>query len=55
MAQFHGSDLEKIEEIYGIPKEEIIGFGSNVNPLGQCAGTYTLSYNQRVGYVVTLL
>ena len=22
---------------------------------GQCAGTYTLSYNQRVGYVVTLL
>ena len=34
MTQFHGSDLEKIEEIYGIPKEEIIGFGSNVNPLG---------------------
>ncbi len=31
---FHGSDLEKIEEIYHIPKEEIIPFGSNVNPLG---------------------
>lgn len=33
-AQFHGSDLEKVEEIYGIPKEEIISFGANVNPLG---------------------
>ena len=31
---FHGSDLEKIEKIYGIAKEEIIGFGANVNPLG---------------------
>ena len=31
---FHGSDLEKIEQLYGIPKEKIIGFGSNVNPLG---------------------
>lgn len=31
---FHGSDLEKIEEIYGIKKEEIIPFGGNVNPLG---------------------
>ena len=31
---FHGSDLEKIEQIYGIRKEEITGFGSNVNPLG---------------------
>ncbi|HJC24018.1 MAG TPA: aminotransferase class I/II-fold pyridoxal phosphate-dependent enzyme [Candidatus Eisenbergiella merdavium] len=33
-APFHGSDLEKIEQLYGIPKEEITGFGSNVNPLG---------------------
>ena len=24
---FHGSDLEKIESIYGIKKEEIISFG----------------------------
>ncbi|MCI5622743.1 MULTISPECIES: pyridoxal phosphate-dependent aminotransferase [Anaerostipes] len=31
---FHGSDLEKIEEIYGIKKEQIIPFGGNVNPLG---------------------
>lgn len=31
---FHGSDLEKIEQLYGIPKEKITGFGSNVNPLG---------------------
>ncbi|MCI6465996.1 MAG: aminotransferase class I/II-fold pyridoxal phosphate-dependent enzyme [Faecalicatena sp.] len=32
--EFHGSDLEKIEEYYGIPKESIISFGANVNPLG---------------------
>lgn len=31
---FHGSDLEKIESIYGIRKEEIISFSANVNPLG---------------------
>lgn len=31
---FHGSDLEKIEAVYGIPKESIISFSSNVNPLG---------------------
>ena len=31
---FHGSDLEKIEKIYGIKKEDIIPFGGNVNPLG---------------------
>src|SRR5690554_5729896 len=32
--QFHGSDLEKIEEIYSIKKEDIINFAANVNPLG---------------------
>lgn len=32
--EFHGSDLEKIEEYYHIPKEEIVQFGANVNPLG---------------------
>lgn len=32
--EFHGSDLEKIEEYYKIPKEEIVSFGANVNPLG---------------------
>lgn len=31
---FHGSDLELIEKIYGIKKEEIISFSANVNPLG---------------------
>ncbi len=32
--EFHGSDLEKIEKIYGIKKEEIVSFSANVNPLG---------------------
>lgn len=31
---FHGSDLEKIEEIYHIPKAEITSFAANVNPIG---------------------
>ena len=31
---FHGSDLEKIEQIYGIRREEITSFSANVNPLG---------------------
>ena len=31
---FHGSDLEKIEKIFGIKKENIISFSANVNPLG---------------------
>lgn len=31
---FHGSDLEKIEEIYHIPREEITSFSANVNPIG---------------------
>lgn len=31
---FHGSDLEKIEKIYGIRKEDIVSFSANVNPLG---------------------
>lgn len=31
---FHGSDLETIEQIYGIHKEEITNFSANVNPLG---------------------
>lgn len=31
---FHGSDLEKIEKIYGIKKEDITSFSANVNPLG---------------------
>lgn len=31
---FHGSDLEKIEAVYGIKKEDIVSFSANVNPLG---------------------
>ena len=31
---FHGSDLEKIESVYGIAKENITSFSANVNPLG---------------------
>lgn len=31
---FHGSDLEKIAEYYGIVKDSIVNFGANVNPLG---------------------
>lgn len=31
---FHGSDIEKIEERFHIPKEQIIQFGGNVNPYG---------------------
>lgn len=31
---FHGSDLEKVEAIYGIKKEDIVSFSANVNPLG---------------------
>ncbi|MBQ7562472.1 MAG: aminotransferase class I/II-fold pyridoxal phosphate-dependent enzyme [Lachnospiraceae bacterium] len=31
---FHGSDLETIEQLYGIKKEEILSFSANVNPLG---------------------
>lgn len=31
---FHGSDLEQIETYYGIAKEDMTGFGANVNPLG---------------------
>lgn len=31
---FHGSDLEKIERVYGIRKEDIVSFSANVNPLG---------------------
>lgn len=39
---FHGSDLEKIEAVYGIKKEDITSFSANVNPLG-------ISYKLREG------
>lgn len=31
---FHGSDLEKIEQLYNIKSENITSFSANVNPLG---------------------
>ena len=31
---FHGSDLEKVEKIYGIKASDITSFAANVNPLG---------------------
>lgn len=31
---FHGSDLEKIEQVFRIKKEDITSFSANVNPLG---------------------
>lgn len=31
---FHGSDLEKIEKVFNIKKEDITSFSANVNPLG---------------------
>ena len=34
---FHGSDIEQVEQYYGIPKETIVKFGANVNPLGLSA------------------
>ena len=30
----HGGDLEAIEKYYGIPRDNLIDFSSNVNPLG---------------------
>ena len=30
----HGGDLDAIERIYGIPKDEISDFSGNINPLG---------------------
>lgn len=33
-SQFHGSDLEKVSGFYKIPRDSIINFAANVNPLG---------------------
>ena len=30
----HGGDLDAIERLYGIPKNEIVDFSGNINPLG---------------------
>ncbi|MBQ5709129.1 MAG: aminotransferase class I/II-fold pyridoxal phosphate-dependent enzyme, partial [Anaerotignum sp.] len=34
MNHAHGGDLDAIQRNYGIPKEEIIDFSGNINPLG---------------------
>ena len=34
LAHAHGGDLDAIQRTYGIPKEEIIDFSGNINPLG---------------------
>lgn len=31
---FHGSDLEKVEKVYGIAPADVTSFAANVNPLG---------------------
>lgn len=31
---FHGSDIEKICEVYHLNPKDIVKFGANVNPLG---------------------
>ena len=31
---FHGSDLEKVEKVYGIKPSDVTSFAANVNPLG---------------------
>ena len=33
-AAFHGSDFEFVEKEYNIPKEQIVSFSANINPLG---------------------
>ena len=34
---FHGSDIEKVCEIYHLNRKDIVNFGANVNPLGLSA------------------
>lgn len=34
MMHMHGGDLDAIEQKYGIPKNEIIDFSGNINPMG---------------------
>lgn len=44
---FHGSDLEKIEKIYSIKKENIVSFAANVNPLGE-SGKLKTALSERI-------
>lgn len=34
LTHMHGGDLDAIERLYGIPKNEIVDFSGNINPLG---------------------
>ena len=49
---FHGSDLEKIEEIYGIKKENIVSFSANINPLG-ISGKLRQSLSEQLDAITT--
>lgn len=49
---FHGSDLEKIEEIYHIPKEKITSFSANINPLG-ISGNLRESISEHIDVIQT--
>ena len=49
---FHGSDLEKIEAIYHIKKEDIISFSANVNPLG-ISSNLRASLSQKLDAITT--
>lgn len=42
---FHGSDIEAVSNFYNIPKETIVCFSSNVNPLGLSDSLKTMLAN----------
>ena len=50
---FHGSDLEKIEKIYGIKKEDITSFSANVNPLGISYKLKRTGITHRCDYILS--
>ncbi len=49
---FHGSDLEKIEKIYGIKASDIISFSANVNPLG-ISGKLKRELSEKIDVITT--
>lgn len=49
---FHGSDLELIEEIYHIRKEDITSFSANINPLG-VSGNLKRSVSEHIDAIQT--
>ena len=49
---FHGSDLELIEEIYHIRKEDITSFSANINPLG-VSGNLKASISEHIDAIQT--